>query len=175
MMILSKRWNQWGIAIVAAVFLVPMMFGTSPLPPPYHEYLLEGKLSRPGGGTLQSFVVVLTGRSSVSGYDTTVVLNEGLALSTSPASISITDTSGHFFLDVQSRWMMDSLGIQVRAVDKPEYMSPMIDAPAYRQEITGEVGGASTGCRGCETTDPVDTYVKGYRYQVLSHDWPLPF
>jgi hypothetical protein len=170
-----KRRHHWGIATVAVVILVPTVFGTSPLPPPYHEYVVEGKLSRPNGAGLQNFVVVLTGRSSLQGIDTTIVLDEGPALSTSAAAISITDTSGHFFLDVQARWMMDSLGVQVRSVDKPEYMSSKIDAPAYRQEITGEMGGESTGCRGCESTAPVETYVKGYKYQTLSHEWLLPF
>jgi hypothetical protein len=158
----------------AAFLLVPMLFGTSPLPAPYHEYAVQGRISRLNGGARQNFVISLVGRSSAMGVDSAVVLEDGAVLSASTAVRAISDTSGGFYLDVQTHWKMDSLGIKVSAVDKAEYVSAMVVAPIFSQEITGETGGQLSGCHGCETATPTGTYVKGYRYQTVDQLWIIP-
>lgn len=171
---LRMRLRKTGVMTAAAIVLAPMLFGTSPLPAPYHEYVVQGRISRLNGGAKQNFVICLVGRSLAMGLDSTVVLEGGAAHSTSTVVRAISDTSGGFYLDVQTHWKMDSLGIKVSAVDKAEYVSALVVAPVASQEITGETGGELSGCRGCETVTPTGTYVKGYRYQAIDHLWIIP-
>jgi hypothetical protein len=171
---LPVRWRKPGFMTAVGLFLVPMLFGTSPLPPPYHEYAVRGRISRLNGGARQNFVICLVGRSSAMGVDSAIVLEDGAVLSTSTVVRAISDTNGGFYLDIQTHWKMDSLGIMVSAVDKEEYVSPMAVAPVFSQEITGETGGQMSGCHGCETASPTGTYVKGYRYQTLDQLWVIP-
>ena len=168
------RWRKLAEMSASAFLLVPMLIGTSPLPSPYHEYAVQGRISRLNGGPKQNFVISLVGRSGAMGVDSIVVLEDGAVLPASTVVRAIADTSGGFSLDVQTHWKMDSLGIKVSAVDKAEYVSAMGAAPIFSQEITGETGGQMSGCHGCETVTSTETYVKGYRYQTVEQSWVIP-
>ena len=165
------------LSSVAGVLLLlgPLILGTEPLPPPYHEFLQAGYVDRPFGGSKQHFIVSLVGRFPYYYPDSTIELAAGLALSSSNAAVSVTDTAGFFRIDVKCPVKPDSLAIQVSAVDKPVLRGPFFPVPEASMTITGEYQDPHSGCSGCNTNEPMQTYVKGYRYQLPIQRIALPY
>ena len=50
--------------IVSLIILFPLLFGTAPLPAPYHQYQVFGNIERQSGGPKENFVVSLIGKYS---------------------------------------------------------------------------------------------------------------
>lgn len=161
--------------IAASLALLTMLFGTSPMPPPYHQYIVEGRVSRVNGGPKQNFVVSLIGRFRDFRPDTTYDLQGSLIHRASVAAQAVTDTGGAFTLDVQTEMRVDSLGIQVSVVDRAPYLTGMFAVPQSGEEITQESRGESSGCGACESTSVTTPIVVGYRYRILDRQCLIPF
>jgi hypothetical protein len=160
--------------IAASSVLLSMLFGTSPLPPPYHQYIVEGRLSRVNGGPKQHFVVSLVGRFRDLRPDTTYELQGSLINRASVAALAATDTGGAFTLDVQTEMRVDSLGILVSVVDRAPHLTGMLAVPLSGEEITQEGRGESSGCGGCESTSVTAPIVVGYRYRIPDQFLVIP-
>ena len=145
------------------------------MPPPYHEYVLYGSITRPGGASRQNFVVSLVGRFGQFDPDSSVSIEGSLVRHASPAIKTITDTSGSFYLDIQSNVAADSIAILIGAADKPTFVSPFIAIPTSRAEITEQTVAQMHGCHGCESVEPAQTYLVGYRYQFPSQSVAVPY
>jgi len=158
---------QFGIVIL---FVAPFLFGDSPLPPPYHQYLLQGTILRSAPGAKQNFIVSLVGKFSLTPLDTSELANY-------PSGItrSVTDSSGQFWLDVKSDLKPDSIAVRVAAFGKPDHVSSFFPSPQANGTVTGVTPGAVSGCFGCTTTGPSTQYVKGYQYQLSNQVVVLPY
>lgn len=164
-----------GSATIALLF-GPMIFGTTPTPP-YHQYLVEGHVQRSTGGPKQNFLVTMLGRFSVlsAPTDTTLELVGKNILYPSNVSKSVTDTSGHFLLNLNAQWKADSLAIKVVAPDKPDYVASFFFVPEANATFTGEIPAESSGCNDCATVTPGGSFIAGYQYQLPDQTVVLPY
>jgi len=164
-----------GLALSLTILVLgPLTFGTSPVPPPYHEYVVMGAVSRPSGGSKENFVVSLVGKFSTSGIDTSIELLEGFAYPGTGLRAA-TDTSGGFSLDVQSSLPADSLAFKVSAVDQVPHMGDFFPVPAAVETILGDDPGTSSSCGGCNSVEPLPATVRGYRYVISQQTIVIPY
>lgn len=164
-----------GLALsVVLLVLGPLTFGTEPMPPPYHQYVVMGQIMRPSGGPKENFVVTLVGKFSTSVIDTSIELLEGFA-SPGTGLRAATDTSGEFSLDVQSPLPADSLALKVSAVDQVPLLGEFFPVPAAAETIMGDDPGTSSGCGGCNSVEPLSATVRGYRYVIPQQTIVIPY
>lgn len=156
--------------IVYVIFTViifgPLVFGTSPRPAPYDEYIVTGNIIRQSGGPKQNYVVTLSGYS-LHHPDTIFVLRSPYGL-----DYGITDTSGNFVVDVVSH-KIDSVTIGVSSPDTPqfisaEWISPTGSIPLYEDDIIEE-----PGCN-CGPDVKRRTYIKGYKHTFQPQTVVIP-
>jgi hypothetical protein len=170
-----KKVREVGLIAVTAGILFPIVLGTTPRLPPYNEYVIHGSIVRQLGGPKQNFVVSLVGRFALFGPDSAIDL-QGIAIrSESPASKAVTDTSGMFFLDIQTEMKIDSLAVRVSAVDRSSYTGGMFATPVTGDDISVTYPAQVSGCRGCETVTPAVTDVVGHRYSFQNQSYVVPF
>jgi hypothetical protein len=172
---LVKKFRGLGLFGIAIFFLFSMMFGTSPRPAPYYQYIVQGTITRDNGGQRQDFVVSLVGRFSQPGLDSAVELQGNILRSTSAASKAVTDSSGRFTLDVIANIEVDSLAIRVSGADKPIYVGSMFTPPSTSSDITETTQAQMSGCRGCETVTPSESFIVGHRFYVPDQVYTIPF
>ena len=159
---------------ISVGLILQFTLGTSPALPPYHQYLVSGRISRPVGRPLQEFVVTLKAKFSnlslnflpVSEYRTRSDLD------TYPA---VTDTSGHFFLIVATALKADSLKIEVGGADKPVVAGPAIPVPSQAISLTTEYADTQPECSGCTTETSHRTRTYGYQYNLPEQTISLSF
>lgn len=161
--------------IFGAVVLSRILFGTAPTPPPYHQYLVQGEVQRSTGGGKQNFLVTLVGKFSTPQRDTTIELVRANILYPSNISVIVTDTSGYFVLDLRTQDKADSLAIKVVAVDKPAYVGSFFFVPQAAVTLKGETQEESSGCNGCGTDIPKQSYTVGYQYALPRQIVTLPY
>jgi hypothetical protein len=169
------HWGPVGLFGIALIVLFSMMFGTSPRPAPYHQYIVQGHIVRENGGPRQNFVVSLVGRFWQTGPDSAFELQGNMLRSTSAASKAVTDTRGGFTLDVQADFKVDSLAIRVSGLDKPIYVGLMFAPPSTSSDITETTQAQMSGCRGCETVTPSGSFIVGRRYYIPDQLCAIPF
>jgi len=170
-----------GVTIVTAMKLLPWTFfipfiiwATSPLPPPYHQYVVFGHVPRPSGGSKNDFTVVLMGKTLISG-DPTYSRLRGISYA-SDVAVSLTDTAGLFFLRVSSILKADSVRAAVIIADSlPITGTPISTAglqvlPLYETYTPTR----STGC-ACATEPAEETRTVGYQYLFPEQTVILPF
>ena len=164
-----------GLALsLIMLVLGPLTFGTSPTPPPYHEYIVNGVVTRPSGGSKENFVVTLVGKFSTSGIDTSIELLAGFAYP-GTGMRAATDTSGGFSLDVQSPLPADSLSLKASAVDQVPLLGEFFPVPAATETVMGDDPGTSSGCGGCNSVEPLSATVRGYRYVIPQQIIVIPY
>ena len=156
------------------LILFPFLFGTSPLPAPYHQYRVFGHIERQSGGPKENYVASLVGLYSEFRSDSVIDI---ISYSTDDKAKSVTDTSGYFFLDVKSfNGKADSIAIKVSAADKQPFISPTWLLSVSGIEIMGESRvDKEPGCAGCGTTEVVtEPIIKGYLYTFPNQTIVLP-
>jgi hypothetical protein len=163
------------LSILIILLLGPVIFGTEPLPPPYHQFRASGQLARTTGASKENFIVTLVGKFSYPARDTTIVLTSGFAYYPSKTPVSMTDTSGIFYLDLKSQFKPDSVAVQVSAVDKPITFGTFLAVPEPSITFTEEYQEQRTGCSSCATSEPMHTYVTGYQYQLPTLFVTIPY
>jgi hypothetical protein len=170
MKIASRR-----VALFAAagMMLLPLVLGTSPLPPPYNEYVVSGTVLRHDGGPAMNVIVSLVGKWN--NFADSVIDLRGTAIRyQSVKSVAVADANGRFTLDIQMEMKLDSLAMMVNALDKPAHISGFLPSPDSRDEIVTVIPAEMSGCHGCETVTPTHNYVSGYRY-TLSVGLTVPY
>lgn len=154
------------------LILLPFIVGTSPLPPPYHQYRVTGTIERAGGGPKQNYVVSLVGKFHGFLPDSIIDIS-----SFDPGAVDqcITDTSGYFYLDARAFAEADSISFKVSAVDKEPFIAPRWLHPVASIVITGEINTHEPGCNGCSSVEPSSSsYVKGYLYMFETQRIVIP-
>jgi hypothetical protein len=162
MKIASRRVASFAAAVM---MLLPLVLGTSPLPPPYNEYVVSGTVLRHDGGPAMNVIVSLVGKWN-NFADSVIDLRWTAIRYQSVKSVAVTDANGAFSLDIQMEWKLDSLAIMVNGLDKPAHVSRFLPPPDSRDEIVTESPAEMSGCHGCETVTPAHNYVAGYRYAM---------
>ena len=151
----------------------PLVFGTSPRPSPYNEYIVKGTVSRQSGASPQSAVVSLVGKWN-NLADSVMDLRGPAIRYQSVKSTAVTDESGNFTLDIEMEMRLDSLAIRVVALDRQAHISRFEPLPTANDEILKEDAAQMDGCRGCETVTPAQQYVAGYKY-TFTVNTTLPY
>jgi hypothetical protein len=172
---MSRNSILWVLGIwLSAWMLGSIVFGSAILPPAYHEYIIQGQVERQNGGSRENFVLTLAAKFHFLPQDSIIELTDGRILYPSNISISVTDTGGHFYLDLKTGDKADSIAIKVAAVDRPAYLSPFMVVPQPSRTLMGETQSQTSGCKGCENITPAESYVAGYEYQFPDQIIVLP-
>ena len=161
-----RTYRQLLLFGVAGTVLLPIVLGTTPRPGPYSEYVVTGAIVRQGGGSSENLVVSLVGKYPQSFGDSVIDLRGQTIRNQSAKSVAVTDEQGNFTLDIQTDANADSLAIAVSSLDKPTYIGRFYSLPTDRQEILERDEAQMSGCSGCETVTPTQTYVAGYKYAL---------
>jgi hypothetical protein len=162
-----------GLVVIAA--LAPFTFANEPLPPPYHQYVLNGTVVRTSNGPKAFFVVSLAGKFSMIRSDTAVDLSAVYYYQQGDRTQSITDSSGAFSLQVTLDMKADSLALRVAAPDKPVFAGELFGIPDAGVEITGTFDEAEPGCSGCSRNPATTTQIIGYKYTLPEKSILIPY
>ncbi len=143
---------------------------TSPVTP-FHLYSISGTLVRAAGMDRSNFTVALSGKFASQQY----IRLSGRAKN-SPAPVSITDSSGRFWISVYDVHSYDSLRLMV-IIPGGE---PLFASPFPRTSATSVINEYGTfthnvrGCTGCG--DPASsTIITEYRYSFPEQLFELGF
>jgi hypothetical protein len=161
-----------GLVVIAA--LAPFTFANEPLPQPYHQYVLNGRVLRASNGPKALFIVSLAGKFSMIRFDTTSGLSGAYSYHSGDKTESITDSSGAFSLQVTLGIKADSLALKVEAPDKPLVLGEFFGIPNIGVGITGTFGEAQPGCSGCSKDPVTSTQIIGYRYTLPDRSIAIP-
>jgi hypothetical protein len=154
------------------LILLPLIVGTSPLPPPYHQYRVTGTIERAGGGPKQNYVVSLVGKFAGFLPDSIIDIS---SFDSGTVDQCITDTSGYFYIDARAFAEADSISIKVSAADKEPFIAPRWLHPVASIVITGELNTQEPGCTGCSSVETASSpYVKGYLYMFETQRIVIP-
>lgn len=116
------------------LLLLALALGTSPLPPPYSVYVVEGRIDRTGGGPRGNFTVVLAGKlhNSAGTEFTRIAASSGDLHGGAP--VALTDSNGAFRLQARSDDPADSLRLEVILPGR----TAITGAPFIAGEVPGE-------------------------------------
>ena len=159
---------------IAILILLPYLFSTSPIPPPYHQYKVTGFIERENDGERRNYTVNLV---AMFWHRPDTVIN---ILSISPPGIveDTTDSSGYFSIDVRSGEKADSISIRAMSPDSQSFVSKSWIIPVVTDSITREVKNQSSGCNGCskQVSEPSSSsiYVQGYIYSINQVKFVIP-
>lgn len=161
--------------LLAFVFLFGI--GTSPLPPPYHQYNVSGTLERPQGGSKSNFTVILLGKARLLS-DTTFQILRGRSFSEiGDWPIALTDSSGEFSIRVSNHVPLDSLRLAVIIPDSPMVLGVPFSVDtslAIREIRTYEIENGA-GCGGCGTEPTTERRIVYYSYYITGKDIIIPY
>lgn len=172
-----KRFLHTLFILCALVLLAQVGIGTSPATPPYHQYWVGGKITRPSGHPLGNFVITLAGKFSGPFNADTLLPASYFGFHLSGENYpALTDTAGQFSLVIATEWKADSLTVEVNAVDKPVVRGALFAVPKQiGTAITSTFVEGQPGCSGCGKDAPEYTRIDGYRYNLPSQIVVLPF
>jgi hypothetical protein len=154
-------------ATVVAIFSSGS-WGTSPPTPPYHQYSVWGVLERIGGGSRENFTVVLLAKSRHHADSTFRMLNGIPNTRFSDRPVSLTDSTGAFFVRVSSHEAVDSLQVAVVIPGLPLIAGTpfAIDASQGVPSREWYTPPAEPGCSGCGTNPAPIERVVFYAYHM---------
>lgn len=142
------------------LLLVPLVVSsTPPSLPPYHEYVVDGSITRTGGGTLEGFAIVLMYKRSAP---------TEWVRGTSPA---LTDASGHF--QVRSgEFHLSTVDSLAPAMVNPDTLIigtpfPTSEDPGYANESLHSGRDDGFFCDKDVTSWEVDGYTHYYENRIL--------
>ena len=157
--------------VVLSALLVPFVFGTSPLPPPYHRYYLSGTLTWSDGAPAAGVTVIMLARTE---FDTTLrVVVENIRHDDKP--LGVTGPDGTFVLSGSLELEAESLSVGQIAPGRPMVLSEpfrpdTVNVLAMMKRGTAD---AQSGCSGCAADPSPYEYIE-YYYHSLSLTLSLP-
>ncbi|MGE5499574.1 MAG: hypothetical protein ACM3Q2_15950 [Syntrophothermus sp.] len=163
--------------LIAALLLMPLMIGTSPIVP-LHRYIIKGHISRPEGREKGNFIVTVMAKFVTNLPEPEVW---ELTSDTGPRPSNyiqcITDSTGLFYLDVSSTRKADSIAVKVSAPDKPAFVSTYVSLKdAVLTEIVSRYSNPTEpGCSGCGSEPQYSTYVSTFQYTFPDKTVNLPY
>lgn len=161
--------------VIVCAALSPFIIATEPIPPPYHQFVLSGTMIRASDGPRAHFIVTLAGKFNGLPADSTGDLSRYYSSSQENRTLSITDSNGTFFLQVNLTQKPDSLAVRVEAPDKPVYLGSYFKTPDADATITETADETEPGCSGCSKNPVSTTRIVGYRHTIQPQMVILPF
>jgi hypothetical protein len=157
--------------IMAGLSLAPFALSTSPLPPPYFRYDVNGRVQTVTGAPAQGIVVVLYARTDP---DSAWRLAGSTGL-TDDLPIGVTSVDGSFALSVRTNQRAESLAVGMTALGRAMGLSHSFHPDSalawpVRRTATSTDG---RGCSGCGTGPSAYEYTEYYR-TMISRDLVLP-
>jgi len=153
--------------------LVPLVLGTSPLPPPYHRYSLSGTIAWADGDPATGVTVLMLARTR---FDTTLRVVVG-NFRTDDKPLGVTDPDGNFVLSVSLELEAESLSVGQIAPGRPMVLSEpfrpdTVNVFAMMNRATVD---AERGCSGCGADPSHYEYIEYYAHSLsLTLSLPLP-
>ncbi len=142
--------------IMFALFFA-LSLATSPKEP-IIQYNYSGKLVCDSLASLQNYTVTLFGKAE---YEENYRILPGLQID-NEISISISDTTGYFYLSVNSYQRFDSLKLGIILPDKPVFFSKAYsfsENQYYEMTIARDSGEAGSGCSCVAQPEGFDTKI----------------
>lgn len=141
--------------------------GTTPLPAPYHRYVVSGSLTRSDGSPAPDVIVVLLSRTvrdsalQISRWSTS---NDGQPL-------SVTYPGGAFSVTVDLFMEADSLALGFIPAGRAMVRMPAFHPdPSLAYEVMStSTSNVETGCSGCGTEQSRYEYVSSYGTNLSVH------
>ncbi len=152
--------------IAITLLLGPYIFATSPTLPPYHQYSVRGRITRPAGGSVKDLAVLLLAKERFFSANTFQIL-QGKRVQGERA-ISLTDSVGVFYIVASSEQKADSLEIGIVSPDRPLVTGnpfSLNGVQSIPQEETFTDTQNGSGCSGCDGPTKV-TSVVAYSYYL---------
>ena len=148
----------------ALVLFMPLAFGTSPLPPPYHRYVVSGTVSHRDGTPAGDVILIGFTRTA---HDTALVMSRG-AGTTDERPLGVSDASGQFLLSLRTYTRADSLAIGAIAPGRPMVRGAAFHPDSSLAFATTAKGTSTTerGCGGCGTDPSVYEYTVSYTTMI---------
>lgn len=149
---------------IALVLFIPLAFGTSPLPPPYHRYVVSGTVSHRDGTPAGEVILIGFTRTA---YDTALVMSRGAGTS-EERPLGVSDASGQFVLSLHTYTRAESLAIGAIAPGRPMVRGATFHPDSSLAYATRAKGTSTieTGCGGCGTDPPVFEYTVNYTTMI---------
>lgn len=159
------------------LLVLPFSVATSPVPPPYHQYLVVGTLERPSGGSRADFAVGLLGwyhNQPDTGYALLPRVSDSEA---GEIRFALTDSTGVFSLLVKSPVEADSLKLVVIPSNRPfiwgapfgkDSLKTVANTESYQAE-------SKPGCSGCGTNPEMQERVVYYSHSISHRTITIPF
>jgi hypothetical protein len=170
----TSRLKVAGIMLVV-VAVSQLTIGTEPTPPPYHQYIVSGSITRNAGLPMDNFVVTLKGKFPYPFPDSLVAVLPFRAQSGNANYPAVTDTAGNFTIIVATEPRADSLVVEVTAAGKPTARGITMAVPEQRISITTSYTENEPGCNGCTSDATNRTRVVGYQYVLPEQTLSIPF
>ena len=162
---------------IIVLLVLPFSVATSPVPAPYHQYVVGGILERPSGGSRANFAVTLLGwyhNQSETGYQT---LPRAGNPQTGEIPVALTDSTGAFFLVVNSSVEADSLKLSVVVPDRQTIFGTPVGKDSLQTGTNTETihTDSKSGCSGCGTNPETEERVVYYSHYISRRSVTVPF
>lgn len=162
---------------IMLLLVLPFSVATSPAPEPYHSYGVNGYLERPSGGSRANFAVSLLGWYHNQADTGFLPLPRVSNPETADIPVALTDSTGAFYLLVNSAVEADSFKFSVSLPGHPTILgeafgqSDLVKSAAHFESYQLD---SQPGCYGC-TTDPETTERVAFYAHLISRHVSVPF
>ena len=162
---------------IIIILVLPFSIATSPVLPPYHQYVIHGTLERPAGGSRENFAVTLLGNYQSQTDTGFHALPRVAHPESGEMPVALTDATGAFYLVVNSAVEADSLRLAIVIADR----SPILGVP-FSKETFESLAHSETyqtdtkpGCLGCATDPDTQERVVYYSHSISQKTITVPF
>ncbi len=161
------------IIIVLLLSLIAANYGTEPAPPPYTRYYVSGTIVCDSLKDKSNYTVQLYGSSKNFGNGYMTIPN---IITDYEHKIDLTDSTGNYFLVVNSQIFFDSVKI---GIVQPHYSvifsEPYFIDESKRIEVKENYSGNNTsGCNSC-SSNPTSSGTRVVRYEYYLNDTSVKF
>jgi hypothetical protein len=162
----SRLINLIQIVIGCIIFFPWLVSTTPPMPLPYHQYTVSGRISRDSSGELRNYVAVLYGkRNRIDDSEFMRITYPMLIQKKVEDRFGLSDSSGSFFIVQSGRIMYDSLKVAIIAPDRPMILSEPFPAASNITDADVIYYSIDADC-SCVTSPETSQDTIGYIYSV---------
>ena len=164
------------LMLLSPLLISPILWSVSLLPPPFHQYEINGSIERENG-TLADFTVVALCRLKDSTNFISASLIASEYVETNDIPISLTDNKGNFKLRFSSRLgEIDAFKIKVIFPLSESYESEIIQIKDFQESIIQQQFTYSneSGCN-CQSTTSSELVTTGFFYKKDIGSIKFPF
>jgi hypothetical protein len=155
------------IKLLLIIFFFALMifnYSTEPLPPPYHQFHITGKIICDTLADKSNYTITLYGKSEFTNgkYIKPFRYPDGIN------NLALTDSAGNYYLIAKNEFEFDSIKVAIIQPGKePIFSQPCFVDKANRKVIYKQVGGYdnNTGCCSNYSVDVPQQDVAPERYE----------